>query len=188
MSTGPMTPAVARAGSSSAPPRLSFPLGFSPWPRFAATAQAPSDWDVAGGGAQVVVGAEGAEDLIPTNRWLKRADLSGRVAFMSLPSSRGRSPRTVHKEGGREPLHFYQQIKDVEDLAMLVIPCKFVQVMNEWLVIRRLPRVVRVSANKWCEFWVQVQNFEGLMVLGRGWTYFCRRHRIVPTTSSFCAS
>nr|XP_020181363.1 U1 small nuclear ribonucleoprotein C-like [Aegilops tauschii subsp. strangulata] len=37
MSTGPMPPAVARAGSSSAPPPLSFPPGFSPRPRFAAT-------------------------------------------------------------------------------------------------------------------------------------------------------
>ena len=41
MSTGPMPQAVARAGSSSAPPPLSFPPGFSPRPRFAATARAP---------------------------------------------------------------------------------------------------------------------------------------------------
>ncbi|KAE8815871.1 Protein transport protein Sec31A [Hordeum vulgare] len=99
---------------------------------------------------------------------------------MSLPCSRGRSPRTDHEEGGREPLRFYQQIKDVEDLAMLVIPSKSVQVMNEWLVIRQLPRVVGLSANKWCEFWVQVRNVEGHMLLGRGWNYFYRRHRIVP--------
>ena len=65
----------------------------------------------------MVTGAEGAEDLIPTNRWLKRVDLPGRVAFMSLPRSRGRSPRTGHEEGAREPLRFYQQIKDNEDLA-----------------------------------------------------------------------
>ena len=50
-----------------------------------------SDWDVAGGGAQVVAGAEGAEDFIPTNRWLGTVDLPGRIAFMSLPRSRGQS-------------------------------------------------------------------------------------------------
>ena len=41
MSTEPMPQADARAGSSSAPPPLSFPSGFSPWPRFAATPHAP---------------------------------------------------------------------------------------------------------------------------------------------------
>ena len=107
-------------------------------------------------------------------------DLPGRIAFMSLPRSRGRSPRQGHEEGAQEPLRFYQQIKDNEDLAMLVVPRKFVEVMNTWLVIKRLPRVVRLSANKRCMFWVQVQNFEGHMVLGRGWNYFCRRHQIVP--------
>ncbi|VAH27122.1 unnamed protein product [Triticum turgidum subsp. durum] len=85
-----------------------------------------SDWDVAGGGAQVAAVAKGAEDFIPTNRWLRLMDLSGRIAFMSLPHSRGQSPRTGHKEGAREPPRFYQQIKDNEDLAMLVIPRKFV--------------------------------------------------------------
>ena len=40
-STGPMPQAVAGAGSSSAPPPLSFPPGFSPRPRFAAAARAP---------------------------------------------------------------------------------------------------------------------------------------------------
>ena len=128
----------------------------------------------------MVAGAERAEDFIPTNRWLRTVDLPGRIAFMSLPRSRGRSPRQGHEEGAREPLRFYQQIKDNEDLAMLVVPRKFVEVMNTWLVIKRLPRVVRLSANKRCVFWVQVQNFEGHMVLGRGWNYFCRRHRIVP--------
>ncbi|KAE8773612.1 Protein transport protein Sec31A [Hordeum vulgare] len=81
---------------------------------------------------------------------------------MSMPRSRGRSSRTGHKDWAREPLRFDQQIKDAEDLAMLVIPPKFVLV------------------NKWSEFWVQVQNFEGHMVLGWGWKYFCSRHRIVP--------
>ena len=38
-----------------------------------------TEWDRAGGGAHVVVGAEGAEDLIPTNRWMKRVVLPGRV-------------------------------------------------------------------------------------------------------------
>ena len=40
--------------------------------------------------------------------------------------------------------------------------------------------MVRLSANKRCVFWVQVQNFEGHMVLGQGWNYFCRHHRIIP--------
>ncbi|XP_044333712.1 uncharacterized protein [Triticum aestivum] len=48
-----------------------------------------TDWDVAGGGAQVVAGADGAKDFIPTNRWLRTVDLPGRIAFMSLPRSRG---------------------------------------------------------------------------------------------------
>ena len=90
-----------------------------------------SDWDVAGGGAQVVVGAEGAGDFIPMNRWLGKVDLPGRIAFMSVPRSRGQSPRQGHEEGAREPQRFYQQIKDNEDLAMLVMPPKFVEVMNE---------------------------------------------------------
>ena len=136
----------------------------------------------------MVAGAERAKDFIPTNRWLRTVDLPGRIAFMSLPRSRGRSPRQGHEEGAREPLRFYQQIQDNEDLAMLVVPPKFVEVMNTWLVIKRLPRVVRLSANKRCVFSVQVQNFEGHMVLGQGWNYFCRRHRIVPATSSLCAS
>ena len=32
-------------------------------------------------------------------------------------------------------MRFYQQIKDNEDLAMLVVPPKFVEVMNTWLVV-----------------------------------------------------
>lgn len=42
-------------------------------------------WDMAGGGAHVVAGAEAVVDFIPTNRWLKRVNLPGRVAFMSQP-------------------------------------------------------------------------------------------------------
>ncbi|KAE8800060.1 Protein transport protein Sec31A [Hordeum vulgare] len=71
---------------------------------------------------------------------------------MRQPRLRGRAPRTGHEEESREPLRFYVQIMDGEDLPMLIIPPKF----------------------------VEVQNFEGRMVLGRGWEYFCHRHRIVP--------
>ncbi|KAE8783408.1 hypothetical protein D1007_43181 [Hordeum vulgare] len=117
MSTGPMSTVVARAGSSSALPPLSFPLGFSPRSRFAATAQA------------------------------------------SMPLISGICSRA----SAIDKWHLAKSLC-TEDLDMLVIPRKFVQVMNEWLVIRRLTRVVRLSANKWCEFWVQVQNFEGHMV------------------------
>ncbi|KAE8779715.1 hypothetical protein D1007_47287 [Hordeum vulgare] len=63
---------------------------------------------------------------------------------------------------------------------MLIIPPKFMEVMKEWLTVK-LSHVVRLSANKWSEFWVQVQNFEGRIVLGRVWEYFCRCHRIVPS-------
>ena len=136
----------------------------------------------------MVGGAERTEDFIPMNRWLRMVDLPDRIAFISLPRLRGQSPRQGHEERAREPMRFYQQIKDNEDLAMLVVPPKFVEVMNTWLVIKRLPRVVRLSANKRCVFWMQVQNFEGHMVLGRGWNYFCRRRRVVPATSSLCAS
>ena len=66
-----------------------------------------TEWDRAGGGAHVVVGAEGAEDLIPTNRWLKRVVLPGRVEFMRMPLGAGRRPRTGHEEGAREPIRFY---------------------------------------------------------------------------------
>ena len=92
----------------------------------------------------MVAGAKGAEDFIPMNRWLRTVDLPSRIAFMRLPRSRGRSLRQGHEEGAREPLRFYQQIKDNEDLAMLVVPRMFVEVMNTWLVIKRLPRVVRL--------------------------------------------
>ncbi|KAE8804412.1 hypothetical protein D1007_19442 [Hordeum vulgare] len=61
---------------------------------------------------------------------------------------------------------------------MLVIPPKFMEVMKEWLKVK-LPCVVRLSTNKWCKFWVQVHNFEGQMVLGCCWQYFCLRHMIV---------
>ena len=62
---------------------------------------------------------------------------------------------------------------------MLIIPRKFRSVMKQWLVSGP-PRVVSLSSNKWCEFWVQVQMFKGHMVLGRGWEYFCHWHKIVP--------
>ena len=57
-----------------------------------------TEWDTAGGRAQVIAGAEGAEDLIPTNRWLKRVVLRGRVGYMRMPLGAGRRPRTGHKE------------------------------------------------------------------------------------------
>ena len=62
---------------------------------------------MAGGGAQVVVGAERAEDFIPTNRLLRTVDLPGRIAFMSVPRLRGLSSRQGHDEGAREPMIFY---------------------------------------------------------------------------------
>ena len=135
-----------------------------------------------------MVGAERAEDFIPTNRLLRTVDLPGRIAFMSVPRLRGLSSRQGHDEGAREPMIFYQQIKDNEDLVMLVVPPKFVEVMNTWLVIKRLSRVVRLSANKGCVLWVQVQNFEGQMVLGRGGTTSAAAIASSPTTSSLCAS
>ncbi|KAE8790319.1 hypothetical protein D1007_35375 [Hordeum vulgare] len=61
---------------------------------------------------------------------------------------------------------------------MLIIPPKFMEVMKEWLTMK-LSHVMSLSANKWREFWVQVQTFKGRMVLGRVQEYLCRRHRIV---------
>ena len=52
-----------------------------------------TEWDTSGDGAQVVAGAEGLEDLIPTNRWLKRVVLPGKVEFMRMPLGAGRKPR-----------------------------------------------------------------------------------------------
>ncbi|KAE8788144.1 Protein transport protein Sec31A [Hordeum vulgare] len=109
------------------------------------------EWDMARGGAHVIAGVEAILDFIPTKCWLKRVNLYGRVAFMSMSHSRGRAPRTGHEEGSREHLRFYMQIRDEEDPAMLVIPPMFVEVMKEWLTVR-LPRVGKLSANKWCEF------------------------------------
>lgn len=62
---------------------------------------------------------------------------------------------------------------------MLVIPTKFREVIKQWLMIKP-PRIVRLSTNKCYEFRVWVQNFQGEMVLGRGWPYFYRRHGITP--------
>ncbi|KAE8778350.1 hypothetical protein D1007_48793 [Hordeum vulgare] len=62
---------------------------------------------------------------------------------------------------------------------MLIITPKFEEVMRERLSVK-LPHVIKLSVNKWCEFWMQFQKFEGQMVLGRGWQYFCHRHRVVP--------
>ncbi|KAE8799835.1 hypothetical protein D1007_24711 [Hordeum vulgare] len=99
-----------------------------------------TEWDRVGGGALVISGAEAVVDFIPTNHWLNMVNLPGRVAFM----------------------------RDEEDIVVLIIPPKFMEVMKEWLM-------VKLSANKWCKFWVQVQNFDGTMVLG-----ICRRHQILP--------
>ncbi|KAE8795776.1 Protein transport protein Sec31A [Hordeum vulgare] len=121
------------------------------------------EWDVAGGGAPHVVGTEDVVDFIPMNRWLKRVNLPRRVAFVRLPCSRGRAPRTGHEDGSRDPLHFYAQITDDEVLAILIIPPKFVEVMNEWLMVK-LPHAARLSANKWCEFWVQVAVIKDIQV------------------------
>lgn len=103
------------------------------------------------GGAHVIVDEEAVVDYIPMNHWLKRVNLPDKAAFMSLPCSRQRAPRTGHEEGSREPLRFYVQIQDEEDLAMLIIPPKFMEVMKEWLTVK-FQRVVSLSANKWCEF------------------------------------
>ncbi|KAE8810300.1 Protein transport protein Sec31A [Hordeum vulgare] len=106
-----------------------------------------TEWDMARGGAHAIACVEAVVDFIPMNRWLKRVNLLDRVAFMSLPRSRGRSPRTSHEEGSREPLQFYLQIRDEEHLAMLVIPPKFMEVMKEWLTVK-IVRVVKLSVKK----------------------------------------
>ncbi|KAE8785711.1 Protein transport protein Sec31A [Hordeum vulgare] len=136
-------------------------------------------WDVAGGGAHLVVAIEGIEDLIPMNRRLKSMNLPSRVAFMNQPCSTGRSPRTDHEEGSREPLHFYVQIKEMEDLAILVIPPKFVKVMREWLVVK-LPRVQGYRPTSVATSRFRSRTSTEQMVLGRGWQYFFCRHKIVP--------
>ncbi|KAE8805120.1 hypothetical protein D1007_18863 [Hordeum vulgare] len=63
--------------------------------------------------------------------------------FKGTSSSDG--PRGL-EEGSRELLRFYVQIRDEEDLAMLAIPPKFVEVMKEWLTVK-LSRVVRILPN-----------------------------------------
>ncbi|KAE8809908.1 Protein TOC75, chloroplastic [Hordeum vulgare] len=110
--------------------------------------------------------AERAKDLVPTNRWLKRVVLPHRREYMSMSMGAGRRPRTSHGEGAQEPIRFYVQIHDEEDITILIISPKFKSVMKQWLVTDP-PHIAGLSANKWCEFWVQVQMFRGHMVLGR---------------------
>ncbi|KAE8781740.1 Protein transport protein Sec31A [Hordeum vulgare] len=112
-------------------------------------------WDIADGGAQVVAGVEGVEDLIPSNWWLERVVLPGRVEFMRMPLGANRRPRTGNEEGAWEPMRFFVQIADQEDIAMLIIPPKFRSVTRQCLFLAP-PRVVSLSTNNWCEFWVQV--------------------------------
>ncbi|KAE8786691.1 hypothetical protein D1007_39381 [Hordeum vulgare] len=61
---------------------------------------------------------------------------------------------------------------------MLVIPPKFRFFKKQWMFTGP-PRVVSLSANKWCEFWVHVQYFKGHMVLGHGWEYFSSLHKSI---------
>ena len=70
---------------------------------------------------------------------------------MSMPLGAGRGPMTGHEEGARQPIRFYVQIHDQEDIAMLITPPAFKPVMTQWLVLGP-PCVVSLSANKWCEF------------------------------------
>ncbi|KAE8766578.1 Protein transport protein Sec31A [Hordeum vulgare] len=122
-------------------------------------------------------------EFIPMNRWLKRVTVPGRFAFMSLPGSRGRPSRTRHEEGSRDPLCIYVQIRDEDDLAMLAIPPKFMEVMKDWLTIK-LSRVVRLSANKWCKFWVQ--NFDDRWCSAKAGYTSATQTRSSPTTLTCC--
>ncbi|KAE8812022.1 Protein transport protein Sec31A [Hordeum vulgare] len=90
-------------------------------------------------------------DFIHTSSCLKRVNQPRRIAFMSLPCSRGRAPRTDHEEWSGEPLRFNMQIRDEEQFTMLGIPPKFVEEIKECLTMK-LPCVVRLSVKKWCEF------------------------------------
>ncbi|KAE8772593.1 Protein transport protein Sec31A [Hordeum vulgare] len=71
-----------------------------------------TEWDIADGGAQVIISAEGAEDLIPTNQWLKRVVLRDRVEYMRIPLGAGTRPMTDIEEGAHEPIRFYVQTRD----------------------------------------------------------------------------
>lgn len=64
------------------------------------------EWGRADRGVQVI-GVEAVEDLIPTNRWLKRAVGPGRVEAMSVPLGAGRKPRIGHEGGTWDPIRFY---------------------------------------------------------------------------------
>ncbi|KAE8786169.1 Protein transport protein Sec31A [Hordeum vulgare] len=87
-------------------------------------------WGRIRGGSPIVADTEAVVDFIPTNRSLKVVNLPGRVSFMRQRRARRRAPQTSHEEGIRDPFHFYVQICDGEDLAMLIIPPKFVEVMK----------------------------------------------------------
>ncbi|KAE8769635.1 Protein TOC75, chloroplastic [Hordeum vulgare] len=98
---------------------------------------------------------------------------------MSLPLGAGSRPRTDHEEGTREPIRFYMQIQDEEDITMLAIPSAFRTVLRQWLVLA-LPASSIFLPTKWCKFRVEVEMFKGHVVLGHDSEYFCWRHKIVP--------
>ena len=52
------------------------------------------------------------------------------IATISQPVGIECMPRISHEEGAREPLRFYVQIKDEEDITMLVILSTFRAVMK----------------------------------------------------------
>ena len=58
-------------------------------------------------------------------------------------------PMIGREEGVQEPLHFYAQIKDEEDIAMLIVPSKFREVMKQWFMLKP-PCVARLPVNKCC--------------------------------------
>ncbi|KAE8807617.1 Protein TOC75, chloroplastic [Hordeum vulgare] len=90
-----------------------------------------TEWNTIDKGAWAVVSVEGAEDLIPTNWWLKREVVPSKVKYTRLPLGADRRPRTDHGDGAREPIKFYVLIQDQEDIAMLVIPHAFRPVLRQ---------------------------------------------------------
>ena len=56
--------------------------------------------------------------------------MPGKIADISQPLGIECMPKISHEEGAGEPLRFYVQIKDEEDITMLVILSTFRVVMK----------------------------------------------------------
>ena len=112
----------------------------------------------------------GYQDVLPINRWARAAKVvvRGRTeAALQPPSVKGRQPKLGHHARAEVPRRFIMQLEQ-DDLHMLIVPPTFQKALRDWIRIP-LPRVVPVSACRWCDEWVQVDWFNGQVALRKNW-------------------